>query len=619
MNHSSFARVLLACACTFPLAPFAAAQSSSPVNAIGLDLRAANSKLMSTTDLAGAAGVRVGNWNSFVGPAGGGQTVALNTPVVDGSGAAVTSLSATLTSGSTGSTFDLNGGLSTGNDAKLFNSVLDQFDGAASQLTIKGIPYSSYDFYVYVWGDEGSAGANDRGGKVTVGQTTYYIRTGTATRVTTDDGTGYVQSSDTNASYGPTTQLGNYVRFAGLSGDLSASFVALNMGTSVQRLKVAGFQIVAASPVPAVTTAPATPTGVATLAGNRQVTLLWNAANTATSYTIKRGTTSAGPFITVASVAANNNTYIDTSAANGAAYFYVVTASNPVGESANSAAASATPVDPLTSNVISVHLRAYNSYGMAASDQAGVVRMPYWNNLLGPAVPGDVASSGTIVNHLGLPVPGVAVSWAAGNTGGFPAYVSSGTIKLGADAVTVGPASNDANLYSTVFDQYDGTPSTLTVTGIPYASYDAIFYLYDGGSARGGRITANGTTLAIRGGAGNPTATGLGYVPSTDAANTSGPSVQQGNYVRFANLTGNLQAALIATNVGDSVQRLKIAGSLAVVERCDDFNRLRDAIKIAFELRFGTCVEHVDSLLKCKREQKGPGARAPGPRRGKTA
>ena len=80
------------------------------------------------------------------------------------------------------------------------------------------------------------------------------------------------------------------------------------------------------------------------------------------------------------------------------------------------------------------------------------------------------------------------------------------------------------------------------------------------GASRGGLLTANGSTLAIRGGAGNPAADGTGYVRSTDAVNTSGSIVQQGNYVRFTGLSGPLNATFAATNLGDSTQRLKIAG-----------------------------------------------------------
>ncbi|MGC3989220.1 MAG: hypothetical protein QM796_05975 [Chthoniobacteraceae bacterium] len=131
-----------------------------------------------------------------------------------------------------------------------------------------------------------------------------------------------------------------------------------------------------------------------------------------------------------------------------------------------------------------------------------------------------------LTNQLGQPVSGVSVSFTAGKTGG--SYNNSGTLKLGTDAVTVPPATNDPNLFASAFDQYDTTASTLSVTGLPYSSYDVVFYFYDGGSTQGGTITANGSTLAVRGGAGTPTSTGSGYVQSDDATNTSGQVCSRG-------------------------------------------------------------------------------------------
>jgi hypothetical protein len=153
----------------------------------------------------------------------------------------------------------------------------------------------------------------------------------------------------------------------------------------------------------------------------------------------------------------------------------------------------------------------------------------------------------------------VTVSWTAGNTGG--PYNNSGTIETGSDAVTVPPATNDQNLNASVFDQYNGSPSTLNVTGIPYSSYDVIFYVYDAGSTSGGAITLGGTTYYIRGGVGNPSVTGSGYVQSDDTAIASGTGVLQGNYVRFSGVSGSsFSASFVAENMGSSSENLDVAG-----------------------------------------------------------
>ncbi|MGC1910569.1 MAG: fibronectin type III domain-containing protein, partial [Candidatus Acidiferrales bacterium] len=92
------------------------------------------------------------------------------------------------------------------------------------------------------------------------------------------------------------------------------------------------------------TTAPAAPSGLQAMAGNAQVGLTWNASTGATGYNVKRATVSGGPYTQVAMPATNS--YTDIGLANGTAYYYVVSAFNTAGQSANSPQASATPTAP---------------------------------------------------------------------------------------------------------------------------------------------------------------------------------------------------------------------------------------------------------------------------------
>jgi fibronectin type 3 domain-containing protein len=109
---------------------------------------------------------------------------------------------------------------------------------------------------------------------------------------------------------------------------------------------------VSATPV-APAAPPAVPTGLKATAGNAQVSLAWTASAGAASYHVKRSTTSGGPYNTaVASPTAAN--YSDTIVTNGTAYFYVVSAVNAAGESANSTQASATPIAPTVSVTITI-------------------------------------------------------------------------------------------------------------------------------------------------------------------------------------------------------------------------------------------------------------------------
>jgi hypothetical protein len=95
---------------------------------------------------------------------------------------------------------------------------------------------------------------------------------------------------------------------------------------------------VSATPEPP---APPTPTGLAATPGNNQVALTWNTSSGATSYNVKRSTTSGSGYATIASP--TTTSYTDTTAANGTTYYYVVSAVNTGGESANSSQVSATP------------------------------------------------------------------------------------------------------------------------------------------------------------------------------------------------------------------------------------------------------------------------------------
>jgi fibronectin type 3 domain-containing protein len=86
---------------------------------------------------------------------------------------------------------------------------------------------------------------------------------------------------------------------------------------------------------------PAAPTGLTATPGNARVTLNWNTSSGATSYRVKRATVSGGPYSNIATN--TTTTYTNTGLANGTTYFFVVSAANASGESANSSQVSATP------------------------------------------------------------------------------------------------------------------------------------------------------------------------------------------------------------------------------------------------------------------------------------
>jgi hypothetical protein len=137
---------------------------------------------------------------------------------------------------------------------------------------------------------------------------------------------------------------------------------------------------------------PTVPSGVTATAGDTQVVLSWTAVTGATGYHVKRSTTTGGPYTQAG--APTSATFTDTGLTDGTKYFYVVSAVNTGGESANSAEVSATPavppadvtitVDPNTTQPISPWIYGINSYSGGANppftlDRAGGNRWTAYN------------------------------------------------------------------------------------------------------------------------------------------------------------------------------------------------------------------------------------------------
>jgi hypothetical protein len=99
--------------------------------------------------------------------------------------------------------------------------------------------------------------------------------------------------------------------------------------------------------------------------------LSWSASSGATSYNLKRSTTNGGPYTTIASP--TTTSYTDTGVTNGTTYYYVVSAVNTAGESANSSQVSATPqvpVPPPPTNVVATAGNAQVGLSRSASSGA---------------------------------------------------------------------------------------------------------------------------------------------------------------------------------------------------------------------------------------------------------
>ena len=109
-----------------------------------------------------------------------------------------------------------------------------------------------------------------------------------------------------------------------------------------------------------VSTKPDPPTGLAAGAGATSVFLSWNPSTSgATGYNVQRASISGGTYTNIASTATNS--FTDTDVSSCATYYYVVSATNAVGESTNSAETAVT---------IPAFQLAVNSGGSAAAQFA---------------------------------------------------------------------------------------------------------------------------------------------------------------------------------------------------------------------------------------------------------
>ena len=185
-------------------------------------------------------------------------------------------------------------------------------------------------------------------------------------------------------------------------------------------------------------TIPSVPAGLTATSGNGFVSLGWTAStNFPTGYNVKRSTTNGGPYAIVGTSGAAG--YVDFAVTNGTNYYYVVSATNAVGESANSSQAAATPNANAGGNVIwsggvSTNWDVNTTQNWLSNAVASVYQDGYFVRF-------DDTAAATNVNLMANVLPGGIIvsnnakTYTFSSVGGFGIQGTTGFTKSGSGTV----------------------------------------------------------------------------------------------------------------------------------------------------------------------------------------
>ena len=266
---------------------------------------------------------------------------------------------------------------------------------------------------------------------------------------------------------------------ATLNGSFQASFTTTNLalGSYAITARYAGNStndpsVSAVLPIQIISP-PATPTNLVAAPGSNTVGLTWNAATGATGYNVKRAGVTGGPYATLGTT--TGTSYVDGTASNGTTYYYVISATNGAGESANSGQVSATPMPPTPSTTsLASSLGATGAYGAAVTFTATV------------AVTGGPAT-GTVTFRDGATVLGTGTL-----SSGEASYATS-AFALGSHSITATYGGDPAFEASTsAAFGYAVSPKPVTITGVTASNKP-----YDGSTAA--TLTAGSVTGVVGG------------------------------------------------------------------------------------------------------------------------
>jgi fibronectin type 3 domain-containing protein len=299
-------------------------------------------------------------------------------------------------------------------------------------------------------------------------------------------------------------------------------------------------------------TAPDAPANLQATAGDGSVALTWDAVTGADTYTVKRATTSGGPYTDVGT-GLTAASYSDTTVTNGTTYYYVVSATNTAGESADSTEATATPEAPLVAPDAPANLQATAGDGSVALTWDAVTGADTYTVK-------RATTSGGPYTDVGTGLTAASYSDTTVTNGTTYYYVVSATNTAGESAdSTEATATPEAPLVA------PDAPANLQATagdGSVALTWDAVTgadtYTVKRATTSGGPYTDVGTGLTAASYSDTTVTNGTTYYYVVSATNTAGESADS------TEATATPEAPLVAPDAPANLQATAGDGSVAL-------------------------------------------------------
>jgi alpha-galactosidase len=362
-----------------------------------------------------------------------------------------------------------------------------------------------------------------------VGSTNKYLAVFNATGATTNIAVTLFELGYTNAS--SIRSLWDGVELGSFTGTFSPS-LASHRGVLY---RLSGPSL----PVPWLTDA---------VAGSNRVSLAWETIATASSYVVKRSTSENGAYVTIAGGVTDSD-YTDTTATNGATYFYKVSAIVGGQATPDSQVRSATPVGK--PGIVSWN---YDRFGTVSDNAiAGVEPVSNWNN----SSPANPVSN--LADNTGAPTT-VDITYTSVNTwsiqGSDPGLDANGASnkRLLNGYLNAGPATWNPPVIA----------SSVTFSEISHDYYDLVVYFSSDVAGREGFVS-DGKTTNYFSTLGPASISGANAV-FTQTTQTSSNTYPAANYAVFGGLADNSRTVLV--QMRDNDEWAGIAG-FQIVPRTD--------------------------------------------------